>query len=104
MSVGQVRVVERLFGSRTQHQCLAVQALQLLNVLTQAFWRYAIEVDPHDRQGERFSSHSRCCHRMQQRVDRVEGVDAQAAIFQLMFQGLASQFMGVDDGHPTLHQ
>ncbi|MNH20022.1 hypothetical protein D3C79_797750 [compost metagenome] len=97
MAVRQVRVVQRLLGSRAKYHAMAVVALQLLVVLAQLFGREIAQVGTQHREIEGHPSLQASLYTLQQLLIGREQADAQAAILQLVLQGLACQVMPVDD-------
>ncbi len=104
MAVGQVRVVQRLLGGRAQHHALAMVALELLVVMAQLLGRQVAKVGPEHGELERQAGLVGGLHALQQLVVGGEQADAEAAVFQLVFQRLARQFVAIDDGCAAAQQ
>ncbi|MNY50439.1 hypothetical protein D3C86_1859420 [compost metagenome] len=87
--VGQDFVVERLFGGRAKHQGLAGETLEVPDPLAKALRWQVLSADAEHGQAYWLAAVACAGDRCEQAVEIAEGADQQAAVFQLMLQGLA---------------
>ena len=101
VGVGHRLVEQHLLGGRAQHQHLAAQVFKVPQVLVEALGRNVVGRDAEHRQADGLFGLVGTGDAVGQAFQGIERRDFQAAVFQLMLQGLARQFVVFQHGHTT---
>ncbi|MCY1425036.1 hypothetical protein D9M71_408150 [compost metagenome] len=105
VSIGHAGVEQGLLGGRAEHQDPATQLFQIMDLLAQTLGLDAVNSDPEYRQVDGVAGIAGGSDGFVQGFDRGKGADVQATVFQLVLQGLAGQFMAIDNGNaPALQR
>eukprot|EP01132_Coremiostelium_polycephalum_P021382 gene21381-biopygen12004 len=104
VGVGHRGVEQQLFGGRAQHQYLAAQVFEVPQVLVQTLRRNVIGGDAQHGQVNRLFGLVGAGDAVGQAFQAVERGDFQAAVFQLMLQGLARQLVVFQHRHAPAQQ
>ncbi|MCY1176579.1 hypothetical protein D9M73_168580 [compost metagenome] len=104
MGVGHREMEQRLFRGRAQHQHFAAKMLEVPDVLVEAFRRHVVTGDAEHGEVDRLIGLVGGGDAIGQAFQGIERCGAEAAVFQLVFQGLARQFVAIDDGRTAAQQ